>query len=179
MKIGILIKYTDDDLSKGLNSVEVHNKILRKSGKVWIGKYGLPIDSRMLTLCASADIDLLLICIRTQSVENEPKFFSAKILAAQNKRPPTSLVPSFYRKHCAVQTWFCLDSIIEPMTPKEILSWCAVSSGQPLLAVLRKGGRDHFYLAKKDELNEVQKLINDRTRKKTSSISTHVAYGRL
>jgi len=173
MKFAIVIKYSDRHVTKGVNTVEAHNKVLQKNNEVWFGKLGLPLDLNILSLAASPNIEMLLILVRIKTTENQREIYNADVSSAQNKIPPLHLVPSYYRdyrKHYDIHTWFCLSSLIKPMTLEEAESWCSTSSGLPLLRALRQSGKSYFYATEKDRLKDAQTLVNSSVRRERNPI---------
>ena len=86
IRIAIVLRYKDDFLDSGMSTVEEHNKILRKRGKVWLGKFGVPIKPSTLKLSVEPDVAASLILVRAKKnqKDTDPRLFVAGFSKAQN-----------------------------------------------------------------------------------------------
>jgi len=161
IKIAVVLRYKDDLLDDGLTTVEEHNKIFTKKGKVWFGKFGLPINNTTLRLSTEPDVEAYLILVRAKRShkDTDPKLFIARCLVAQNKTPRLELIPSYYRKHTELSTWFCLTSKIQPLKISEAQTWIIASSGDALLRAVQKCPRTFFLVTKKCDAKQLQTIL--------------------
>jgi len=167
-RIAIVLRYKDDLLDRGTTTVEEHNNILRKKGKVWLGKFGLPIKLSTLKLSVEPDVAASIILVRTKKTpkDTDPRIFVARFSEAQNNHPQSDFIPSYYRKHCHVDTWFCVTSEIRPMKTIEAQAWVVASSGEPLLLAIRNCPRTFFLVTRRSDVKRVQLLLAKMTAKK-------------
>lgn len=159
--IGIVVRYKDDLLTGDRTTVGEHNKILRAKGKVWLGKFGIPVRSSTMMLFSEPNVEARLILVRARKRQNDtdPRIFVTTISSAQNKRPTLTLVPGYYREHCYVDTWFCLTSELRQMKTSEAKSWVVASSKQPLLTAISTCPRTFFVVCRRADLARVQALL--------------------
>ena len=66
IEIGIVLRYKDNLLNPGRTTIEEHNKIIHNKGKVWLDKFGSPINSSRLDLCSKPNVDASLILVRAK-----------------------------------------------------------------------------------------------------------------
>ena len=168
MRIAIVLRYKDDLFDSGTTTVEEHNKILRKRGKVWLGKFGLPIKPSTLRLCVEPDVEASIILVRAKRnpKDTDPRIFVARLSEARNSAPQSDLIPSYYRKHLDVDTWFCVTSEIRPMKTVEAQAWVALSSGEPLLLGIRNCPRTFFLVTRRADVKRFLSLLTKNTGKK-------------
>ena len=161
INIGIALRYKDDLLDRTTTTVDEHNKIIHKSGKVWLGKFGVPIGTGILKALSEPTVQATLILLRSNQPKsvNRPKYHSAPISEARNARPKSTLIPAYYRKEPQVNTWFCLAQDIQPLTDAEVKSWVIISSGQTLLATIRYAVRPFFLITKKADLGKCRQFL--------------------
>jgi len=161
IRIAIVLRYKDDLLDSGATTVEEHNNILRKRGKVWLGKFGLPIKPSTLKLSAEPGVvaSLILVRARRTQKDTDPRLFIAPFSEAQNNHPRADLIPTYYRKHCHVDTWFCLTSEIRTMKTTDAQGWVVASSREPLLLAIRNCPRTFFLVARRPDVERLQSLL--------------------
>ena len=167
IKIAVVLRYKDDLLDNGLTTVDEHNKIFAKKGKVWFGKFGLPINNTTLRLSSEPNVEAYLILVRAKRSHKDTgqKLFIARCLEAQNKSPRLDLIPSYYRKHTELSTWFCLTSQIKPLKMAEAQTWIIASSGDALLRAVQKCPRTFFLVTKKSDAKRLQAMLPNLHRK--------------
>lgn len=167
--IGAVIRYNDDLLSSSKTTVDEHNKLLRKKGMVWFGKFGIPIRAEALKFCTAPDMELKLILVRSRR-SDRPRIFIAPVRAAQNKRPNLALIPEYYRTRLGIDTWFCLSGEIRAMKATELTSWAIASSRQPISNTTKRSSQSFFWAAKQAQAVKVHTLlcgiVYDNTRRR-------------
>lgn len=156
--LGIVVKYNDALLNADTSTVDEHNKVFHEKGRVWFGKFGVPIRLGDLSLCSGRGVELRLILFRTKKIPG-PRVFFAPISAAQGRLPPSSLVPAYYRNDRTIYTWFCLSERIRPMKPTEISSWVLAHSELPLLNTVTRSSRTFFWAAQKTHAARVSAFL--------------------
>lgn len=161
--IAFVLRYKEDFASEDLYTVPEHNKIQRANGKVWFGKFGVPIRPPTLEICSASNVQTEIILVRSGSDKkiSSPRVHIASLSKAQNGQPKPNLVPEYYRKHCArIDTWFCLDSQLIPLTDRETNTWVIISSGQTVAATLKKCSQTFFLVTKHRDLAAAQSLLS-------------------
>ena len=162
IEIGIVLRYKDNLLNPGRTTIEEHNKIIHNKGKVWLDKFGSPINSSRLDLCSKPNVDASLILVRAKQktdTDTETRISVAKLSAAQNNRPTANLIPVYYRKHPDFESWFCLTSEIRMMEAREAKTWIIAHSGEPLLVAIRHCPKTYFLVTKKTCLSQVRSML--------------------
>ena len=144
--MGFLLRFRDPPSAPPGTAVEAHNQLFRQKGKVWLGKFGLPLTNATLQLSTQPGVQPKLILARPKAGAKDalPRIHIADIAVAQNARPPANLIPEYYRKQSDVGTWFCLSSQLQPLTDAQADRWVIVSSAQPLLLTVRRVARTFF-----------------------------------
>jgi len=161
IRIAIVLRYKDEFLDSGITTVEEHNKILRKKGKVWLGKFGMPINRLSLKVSSEAHVEPFLILVRSKKGRNdtENNLFIARISKVQNKSPQPAFVPPYYRERCDVNTWICLKSEIRKMNKSEALTWVTAYSGDSLLHAIRKCPKTFLLATKESDAEKLQIIL--------------------
>ena len=161
LQIAIFLRFRDDYHNIPETTIEAHNEIFFRKGKVWLGKFGLPINRSMLELCNTPNVETKLILSRSKTSKRDagPLLFIADVSASQNTPPLFSLVPKYYRDQEDVYTWFCLSSEIKPLKTSEAKSWIVASSAQSLLVAVRRCPRTYFLLTKRADKTKVRSLL--------------------
>jgi hypothetical protein len=156
--IGAVLKYNDDLLPSNSSTVLEHNKVVREKGMAWLGKFGTPVRSAALKWATTEGIELKLILVRSRQTEG-PRIFMAPVVAAQNRRPDSALVPAYYRNKLGIYSWFCINGTFKALTPQELKGWVIASSGMPLAESTKRSSRPFFWAAQKTSAQKVGEMI--------------------
>lgn len=155
--VGVILRYSDHMLDSSTSTVEEHNKILRKEGKVWFGKFGKGFSAGLITALNQPGLELTFIAVRPKkrTKDDTQRTFGAHCLRCQTERPPAKLIPSYYR-HLIPETWFCLTSELKPLMPPQLERWLIVSSEQPATSALASTPRSFFLVTTRAHLAEAR-----------------------
>jgi len=166
IKIAFVLRYKDV-LIDGFTTVDEHNKIFAKKGKVWFGKFGIPINNSTLKLASEPDVEAYLILVRSRRShkDTDPKLFIARCLEAQNKTPSLDFIPSYYRKQNEVSTYFCLTSKIQPLKMTEAQTLIIASSGDAFLRAVQKCPKTFFLVTKRHDVKKLKTILPNLYRK--------------
>jgi hypothetical protein len=157
--IGYILKYSDTFFAAGRDTIVEHNQLLKRKGQVWVGKAGVPISPRSLARCRPSDsVAFRLLMLRTRG-KGGAKIFNARLVKAQQKKPPARLIPVYYRTRRDMNTWFCIDTELRAMSAEEIASWVIVSSGEPLLETAARSMQTYFVATKESHLAQARKFL--------------------
>jgi hypothetical protein len=176
IQVAVLIKFKENPRTP---TIESHNEVFRANGKVWLGKFGIPIGSEVLDIFQNPEVEGSLILARPKmgKTETAHQLFIARISDAQKKRPTPTLIPAYYRKQQDVDTWFCLSSELRPLSQREAKGWLVASNRESLLnSIVRRSRRTFSLLVRRADRLRLQPLLatsfRDRPRpRKTRGIN--------
>jgi hypothetical protein len=162
IRIAYLLRFRDDLVKAATSTIAAHNDLLRKKGKVWLGKFGLPVGLSALGLSAAPGIETALILARSRPPKHNtgPRFFVANLAAATNSRPTSSLIPDYYRNNPEFSTWFCLSSELRPLSEAEAKAWVVASSGQALPLAIKNCPRTYLLLVRKSDRSRFKPFLD-------------------
>ena len=130
-----------DNIAPAEGTIAEHEKIIKKLGFVWYGKFGTRVSERVRTdIMAINDGRILLI----HSVTNKRYWLYFSDISYQI--PELSGIPEYYRNIAGtVKTWFKVTRIEK--AEKGVMSKCLVSSsGSPLSTVSKHSMSPYFII---------------------------------
>ncbi len=144
--VGIVLRYADNMLGTGVDTIAEHNAIVKKYGRAFVGKVGKFIGSRALKICNDNNINKYLILVKKG--KGKYIFHFAPIASAQSEYPKADLIPEYYRANKDIVSWICIKGQFRLMSEKEINSWQIISSGFNILDSLRRSMASYFLVTK-------------------------------
>lgn len=144
--VGVLIRYSDSMIDNDVDTIEEHNKVIKKKGVVYVGKAGKNIGVDKLKMLSNPEIDSWLILVKRE--KGAYIFNKAKIVTAQRKKPNIEFIPAYYRNYENISTWFRIENPFQKMENKESMVWIIKSSGFPMVKTLPKSMAGYFMVAR-------------------------------
>jgi hypothetical protein len=144
--IGLILRFGDNLLTKNIDTIEEHNKIYEKHGRVYFGKNGKFIGKAAIEICNNEKMIKYLILAKI--VAKRHVLHIAEIESAQSVRPSLHLIPKYYRDRAGILSWICLKSLLYPLNEDELTLWSIKSSGSNILTTLRESMASYFIAIK-------------------------------
>jgi len=155
IRAALVLKYRES-VDSTLDTVEAHNDIFKKHGKVYIAKFGVPIIGYALLRLGDA-VDLSLILLRRRG--DALGIFQAHVEKMVTSRPPKELYPAYYRSLTQIGNWFCLNSSLNPIRQDELDKWVIATSGSPVASTLLHSTRTYVSAVYSKDLAQYQAVL--------------------
>jgi hypothetical protein len=143
--LGIVIRYSDALMDCQVDTIGEHNKVVKMTGAVFVGKFGRTMGKKYFEICCADDSQIKLIMVKRSS-DGVYKAYQADIESAQRKRPRLDLIPIYIRKRKDINCWFKINGILKLISQKNLNKWVTISSGMPLVETLYTSMSGLFYV---------------------------------
>lgn len=156
--IAFVMRYHDNDVPRGSSTIEEHNAIILKKGRVWVGKYGVRVSEKNLEFCKNKDYTTKLILVKSAGLNRGYDAYISNVIDAKWEKPNKQLIPSYYHKRQDVGTWFCINKRFKKLSGEDLLSWIVKSSRELLVDSLHMSMSGFFVaIEKRFKNNSVEK----------------------
>ncbi len=142
----IVLKYREHFTSV-LGTIALHEQIIQSHGCVWIGKWGRPIQSRLIKIVAEQIKARIPTYIFLAKYTGRTYLIHAgKLIDIATFLDNDELIPEYYRdKRSSIKTWFKIISLPQ-LDPTILGKLIGASSGMPINQTLKKSMASTFYV---------------------------------
>jgi hypothetical protein len=156
---GIVVRFSDTFYDSQVDTIGEHNKLIKLTGTVFVGKFGTPMGKPYLEACCAGDSQIKLILVK-RSASGIYKAYQAKIISAQKKRPSPRFIPLYLRKRTDIHCWFKINDPLKLIPKNSLNKWVTKSSGMPLIETLNSSMAGLFYAIYNKEEKYKPKMLN-------------------
>ena len=155
-KVAFVLKYNDHLAPAGSDTISEHNKIVRRCGKAWYGKFGNPVSLAHLEACCDPTRETWLILLKSGKPDGDYAF-AAKVCDGKRGKPAERLVPAYYRKKNEARSWFCLSEELKAVDRNFLDEWHVRSSGEPVVETAIRSMQGFFVAVEKSSRDKATK----------------------
>lgn len=141
---GVAIRYSDELQEPKVNTIEEHNAVFNRVGRVFVGKFGQPLGDSHISDCNETKAWNLILVKKDKP--GQYSAWKARIQSVQKYRPDPDQFPKYYSARSDVRIWFELAEPFSPLEKTEMLKWVTKSSNQPLINSLMYSMSGLFYV---------------------------------
>lgn len=137
-----------ENFSPNEGTIKAHEQLINELGFVWYGKLGSAVSKKNIEKILSSKEPRILL-IKSGGIER----YWAYISEISTSTPPICEIPEYYRNdaqkfHC----WFKVNKIV--LAPKNIMSFCTVSSSNRSLSEASKYSLSPYFVITVEESTE-------------------------
>ena len=121
-------------------TIQAHQALIEQNGFVWYGKLGTKVSSGIANIILKNDNSRILL-IHSGATQRYWAYIDKIVFST----PPLQEIPEYYRDRAAeFKTWFRVRSF--ELAPKDILSYCVVSSSGTLLSKASRHSMSPYFI---------------------------------
>ncbi len=121
-------------------TIQAHNEIITKYGKVWYGKFGNTISDKVINTIMETDNPKILL-IHSGTTNR----YWAYIEDISKSIPEKKYIPSYYHTEInRIKTWFCVNHFEK--AENDVMSKCIVASSGAILSNASKHSMSPFFI---------------------------------
>lgn len=167
--LALVVRYSDNpSFSKGLDTIEEHNKIYKNEGYFFLGKLGRSIGEINIKKFSDDSFVRNIILVKKNRSKSY-EFYIARLEGIYKELPSLKLVPEYYRDNKYISAWFKIVSPLKKMNDDEVAEWIIKSSGFPLRETMSRSMAGFFISTKGSPISPTQIQPKKKNKIKNSS----------